>query len=299
MSYLVGSRRWLGRVLDRTAKILLRFRLFRGPARYLANSRFAWSVVSRIDRVRGVRAKSRLLSSDRSRLPSHISIIMDGNRRFAWSNSMNTVHGHSAGKEKLKQVMRWVLDLDVPYLTVYALSSENISNRPEDEIDVLYDLYIEGLNEIAHDPLIHENRVRVNVVGRLDLLPAKVREAIEVAEMATQSYKRFTFTICLAYGGREEIIDAVKSLAREHAEGGLELDSIDVNAISSRLYTSSLPDPDLVIRTSGEERISNFLLWQIAYSEFYFTDVHWPSFTRQDLYWAIEDYVSRGRRYGS
>ena len=296
---MVGSRRWLGRVLDRTAKILLRFRLFRGPARYLANSRVAWSIVSRIDRVRGVRAKSRLLSSDRSRLPSHISIIMDGNRRFAWSNSMNTVHGHTAGKEKLKQVMRWVLDLDVPYLTVYALSSENISNRPEDEIDVLYDLYIEGLNEIALDPLIHENRVRVNVVGRLELLPSKVREAIEVAEMATQSYERFTFTICLAYGGREEIIDAVKSLAKEHADGGLGLDSIDVNAISSRLYTSSLPDPDLVIRTSGEERISNFLLWQIAYSEFYFTDVHWPSFTRQDLYWAIEDYVSRGRRYGS
>ena len=285
--------------MDRTAKILLGFRLFKGPARYLANSRFAWSIVSRIDRIRGVRAKSRLLSFDRSRLPSHISIIMDGNRRFAWSNSLNTVHGHSAGKEKLKQVMRWVLDLDVPYLTVYALSSENISNRPEDEIDVLYDLYIEGLNEIALDPLIHENRVRVNVVGRLELLPSKVREAIEVAEMATQSYERFTFTICLAYGGREEIIDAVKSLAKEHADGGLGLDSIDVNAISSRLYTSSLPDPDLVIRTSGEERISNFLLWQIAYSEFYFTDVHWPSFTRQDLYWAIEDYVSRGRRYGS
>lgn len=299
MSYLVGRRRWLGRVLDRTAKILLGFRLFRGPARYLANSRFAWSIVSRIDRVRGVRAKSRLISFDRSRLPSHISIIMDGNRRFAWSNSLNTVHGHSAGKEKLKQVMRWVLDLDVPYLTVYALSNENISNRPEDEIDVLYDLYIEGLNEIALDPLIHENRVRVNVVGRLDLLPAKVREAIEVAEKATKSYERFTFTICLAYGGREEIIDAVKSLAKEHADGRLGLDSIDVNAISSRLYTSSLPDPDLVIRTSGEERISNFLLWQIAYSEFYFTDVHWPSFTRQDLYWAIEDYVSRGRRYGS
>ena len=139
---MVGSGRWLGRVLDRTAKILLRFRLFRGPARYLANSRFAWSIVSRIDRIRGVRAKSRLLSFDRYRLPSHISIIMDGNRRFAWSNSMNTVHGHTAGKEKLKQVMRWVLDLDVPYLTVYALSSENISNRAEDEIDVLYDLYL-------------------------------------------------------------------------------------------------------------------------------------------------------------
>ena len=296
---MVVKRGWLGRALDRTAKILLGFRIVRAPARALANSRIAWSIVSRIDRVRGLRAKSRLLSIDQSRLPNHISIIMDGNRRFAWANSMDSVHGHSAGKEKLKQVMRWVLDLDVPYLTVYALSSENMASRAEGEIEVLYDLYVEGLNEISVDPLIHENEVRVKVVGRLDLLPERVRRAIDTAEESTEGYDRFTFTICLAYGGREEIVDAVKRLAREYADGELDLGSIDAGAISSRLYTSELPDPDLVIRTSGEERLSNFLLWQIAYSEFYFTDVHWPSFSRQDLYWAIEDYVSRGRRFGS
>ena len=212
---------------------------------------------------------------------------------------MESGQGHSAGKERLKDVMKWVLDLDIPYLTVYALSSENLTNRTEEEIEILFDLYVQGLNEISVDPLIHENGVRVNAVGRLNMLPARVRDAISRAEEVTREYKNFTFTVCLAYGGREEIIDAVKSLAKDHAKGEVEIDSIDANAISSRLYTSKLPDPDLVIRTSGEERISNFLLWQIAYSELYFTDIHWPSFSRQDLYWAIEDYVARGRRYGS
>ncbi|DAC12098.1 MAG TPA: di-trans,poly-cis-decaprenylcistransferase [Candidatus Poseidoniales archaeon] len=252
-----------------------------------------------MERVRGVRARSRLRELDPSELPQHISIIMDGNRRFAWAHSMESGQGHSAGKERLKEVMKWVLDLDIPYLTVYALSSENLTNRTEEEIEILFDLYVQGLNEISVDPLIHENGVRVNAVGRLDMLPERVRSAISRAEEVTREYKNFTFTVCLAYGGREEIIDAVKSLAKDHADGDLEIDSIDANAISSRLYTSELPDPDLVIRTSGEERISNFLLWQIAYSELYFTDIHWPSFSRQDLYWAIEDYVSRGRRYGS
>ncbi len=290
---------WFGRTLDVTAKTLLKFRLVRAPARWLANSRIAWSVVSRIDRVRGLRARSRLQSCDPSSLPRHISIIMDGNRRFAWANSMDLNQGHSAGKEKLKRVMRWVLDLKIPYLTVYALSNENMKKRSEEEMSALYELYVQGLKEISIDPLIHENRVRVNVVGRREFLPEKVKKAILKAEDSTKDYSDFIFTICLAYGGREEIVDAVKSLAEEYAEGSIEASSINTDMISSRLYTSELPDPDLVIRTSGEERVSNFLLWQIAYSEFYFTDVHWPSFSRQDLYWAIEDYVSRGRRFGS
>ena len=296
---MANRRRWLGRSIDRSAKWLLKFRIFRIPGKWIVNSRLAWSLVSRIERVRGVRARSRLRNLDSSELPQHISIIMDGNRRFAWARSMESGHGHSAGKERLKEVMKWVLDLDIPYLTVYALSSENLTNRTEEEIEILFDLYVQGLNEISVDPLIHENGVRVNAVGRLDMLPERVRDAISRAEEVTREYKNFTFTVCLAYGGREEIIDAVKSLAKDHAKGEVEIDSIDANAISSRLYTSKLPDPDLVIRTSGEERISNFLLWQIAYSELYFTDIHWPSFSRQDLYWAIEDYVARGRRYGS
>ena len=296
---MVNRRGWLGRSIDRSAKWLLRFGIVKTIGKWIVNSKLAWSLVSRIERVRGVRARTRLRNLDPNELPQHISIIMDGNRRFAWAHSMESGQGHSAGKERLKEVMKWVLDLDIPFLTVYALSSENLSNRTEEEIEILFDLYVQGLNEISVDPLIHENGVRVKAVGRLDMLPERVRNAISKAEGVTSEYKNFTFTVCLAYGGREEIIDAVKSLAKDHANGDLEIGSIDANAISSRLYTSELPDPDLVIRTSGEERISNFLLWQIAYSELYFTDIHWPSFSRQDLYWAIEDYVARGRRYGS
>jgi len=211
---------------------------------------------------------------------------------------MNTDSGHKAGKERLKEVMKWVLELKVPYLTVYALSTENLSGRNEDELKILFDLYESGLEEIAEDPMIHENRVRVRVVGRTELLPDRVRKAIDKAKNATADYEDFLFTVCLAYGGREEIVDAVKIIASEHASGKLQLDSINPSTISERLYTADLPDPDLVIRTSGEERVSNFLLWQIAYAELYFTDVHWPSFSRRDLYTAIEDYQLRKRRYG-
>lgn len=232
------------------------------------------------------------------KLPKHVSIIMDGNRRFALSLSLGTEMGHAHGKEKLKEVMDWVLDLGIPYLTVYALSTENLSSREEDELEALYDLYVAGLNEISEDERIHSKGVRVRVVGRKEELPERVNEAIRNAEDRTAGYSNFTFTVCLAYGGREEIVDAVKGIASDHANGELSLDQIDTNEISSRLYDAEIPDPDLVIRTSGEERVSNFLLWQIAYSELYFTDVHWPSFSKAVLYEAIETYQKRRRRYG-
>ena len=163
---------------------------------------------------------------------------------------------------------------------------------------VLYDLYVSGLHEISEDSRIHDRGVRVQVVGRLGMLPKRVRDAISHAEEVTSQYSDFTFTVCLAYGGREEIIDAVKSVAVDHASGNLDIDSIDSSEINNRMYASELPDPDLVIRTSGEERISNFLLWQIAYSELHFSDVFWPSFSKSDLYEAIESYQQRRRRYG-
>ena len=140
--------------------------------------------------------------------------------------------------------------------------------------------------------------VKVRVVGRTDELPDRVNEAIKNAQERTSEYSKFTFTVCLAYGGREEIVDAVKGIAADHASGKLALEGIDTAEISNRLYDADIPDPDLVIRTSGEERVSNFLLWQIAYSELYFTDVHWPSFSKSDLYDAIETYQMRRRRYG-
>ncbi len=285
----------LGRTIDRTVKWLLKFRVIRTPARWVVNSRPAWSFISRTDRVRVNRLRDRI---KRQKLPQHVSIIMDGNRRFAWSLDLDREQGHYQGKEKLKDVMDWVLDLGIPYFTVYALSTENVTGREGDELDALYDLYVAGMEEIRIDPRIHQNQVRVKAVGRIELLPDRVKKAIRLAEEATAEYDKFNFTVCLAYGGREEIVDAVRSLAEQHSKGEVALDEIDVEAISSRLYTADLPDPDLVIRTSGEERISNFLLWQIAYSELVFTDVHWPSFSKQDLYEAIDSYQKRKRRFG-
>ena len=292
------TRKSAGRRIDALAHWLLRFRIISAPARWIANSTLAWSVISRTDRIRRNRLRDRVKAAGPEMMPQHISMIMDGNRRFAWNRSMDTEAGHAAGKQRLKDVMRWILDLEIPYLTVYALSTENLTSREGEELDSLFDLYVSGLEEISTDPMVHENRVKVQVVGRTELLPERLRKAIAEAEAATSQYSDFLFTVCLAYGGREEIVDAVKTIAADHAAGDLDLDSIDPAAISSRLYTADLPDPDLVIRTSGEERVSNFLLWQIAYSELYFTDVHWPSFRRSDLYEAIEDYQLRRRRYG-
>ena len=286
---------WLGRTLDRTAHWLLKWRIIRGPARWVANSRYAWSIVSRTDRVRERRLQTRVTGDT---LPQHISIIMDGNRRYAADSGLAATLGHRAGKEKLEDVMDWVLDIGVPYLTVYALSTENITSRKPEELDALFDLYVEGLNDLSTDERIHKNSVKVQIAGRKELLPERVLEAINNAESLTSAHDKFVFTVCLAYGSREEIIDAVRAIAADHADGSLDLTSIDEKEISKRLWTGDMPDPDLVIRTSGEERISNFLLWQSAYAEYYFTDVYWPSFTRADLLEAIEAYQNRKRRYG-
>ena len=294
-----GRRRlcmgWLGRTLDRMAHWLLKWRIIRGPARWIVNSRYAWSVVSRTDRVRARRLQTRVLSD---KLPQHISIIMDGNRRYASDSGLAATLGHRAGKEKLEEVMDWVLEMNIPYLTVYALSTENITGRKPDELEALFDLYVEGLNDLSKDERIHKNSVKVRVAGRKELLPQRVLDAIENTEKLTEKYDKFVFTVCLAYGSREEIIDAVRGIAADHADGSLDLDSIDEVEISKRLWTGDMPDPDLVIRTSGEERISNFLLWQSAYAEYYFTDVYWPSFSKTDLLEAIEAYQNRKRRFG-
>ena len=289
------ARRALGSRIDGLAKWLLRFRVISVPARVIANSSYAWSFISRTDRIRANRLRERIKQGE---LPEHVSIIMDGNRRFAWGKDLDKGVGHAYGKEKLKEVMDWILDLKIPYFTVYALSTENLKERSEAELEGLFDLYVAGLNEIADDSRIHENGVKVQAVGRLSLLPDRVREALKNAESRTEDYSEFLFTICMAYGGREEIVDAVRDVAMAHAEGEISVEMIDQQQISSRLYTSNLPDPDLVIRTSGEERVSNFLLWQIAYSELHFTDVHWPSFSKTDLYEALDSYQMRRRRYG-
>ena len=227
----------------------------------------------------------------------HLAIIMDGNRRFAWKSNLATGIGHRIGKQKLETVLDWVLEVGIPWFTVYALSTENLT-RPKKELDILFKLYIEGLRDIADDQRIHDNKVKVQIIGKRELLPQDVNDAIDYAEAKTADYDDYVFTICLAYGSREEMLNAIQSIAAEHAAGDLELDSIDEKAVSSRLYTGEMPDPDLVIRTSGEERISNFLLWQMAYSELYFSDVYWPSFQKKDLLKAVRTFQDRKRRYG-
>lgn len=229
--------------------------------------------------------------------PKHLAIIMDGNRRFAWRSNLATHVGHRIGKQRLEAVLDWVLELGIPWFTVYALSTENL-NRPEKELKTLFKLYIDGLKSIAEDPRIHENNVRVQIIGHRELLPKDVNDAIDYAESVTKDYQDSVFTVCLAYGAREEMIRAIQNIAELHAKGSLPLESITQETVSEHLYTAEMPDPDLVIRTSGEERISNFLLWQMAYSELYFTDVFWPSFKKRDLLKAVQTYQMRKRRFG-
>ena len=242
----------------------------------------------------------RLLSRNvrRDLLPTHVAIVMDGNRRFALSSGLRNEQGHRMGKEKVRQVMRWCRDIGIKYLTVYALSLENLTSRSPEELDTLFDLYESGFLELCGDREIHRDRVRCKAVGQIRLLPARVISAIDAAEKATKDYDSLVFTVCLAYGARQELVDAIKNILSDHRDGKIDLDSVCEELVSQYLYTHDMPDPDLVIRTSGEERVSNFLLWQMAYAELFFIDVHWPAFRKRDFLRAIRTYQGRQRRYG-
>ena len=231
-------------------------------------------------------------------VPKHLAIIMDGNRRFAGAHGMGVQDGHQAGRDTLEELLNWCLELQIRILTVYALSTENFSRSPE-ELDGLMDLFDHALRDIATDERVHRHRIRVRVIGNRLALPPRVQEAIEIAERATQDYSSYQYNVALAYGGRDEIVQAIRTLAREVRDGRLDPDQIDSDAVSRHLYTRDLPDPDLIFRTSGEERISNFLLWQSAYAELYFSDVMWPGLTRLEFLRAIRTFQLRQRRYGT
>jgi tritrans,polycis-undecaprenyl-diphosphate synthase [geranylgeranyl-diphosphate specific] len=230
-------------------------------------------------------------------VPRHLAIIMDGNRRFARSLGLSVKDGHERGRDTLETLLDWCLELDIRILTVYALSTENLT-RPREEIDALMDLFDRALRQIAVDERVHRHQIRVRVIGNRDVLPARIREAIDLAEGATANYTKYRYNVALGYGGRDEIVEAIRALAREVRDGRLDPDAIDSAAVSRHLYTADLPDPDLVFRTSGEERISNFLLWQSAYSELYFSEVMWPGLTRLEFLRAIRAFQLRQRRYG-
>ncbi len=230
-------------------------------------------------------------------VPHHVAIIMDGNRRYARSFGWSVGEGHTRGKEKLEEVMQWCMDLGIRILTVFAFSTENF-NRDEDEVEHLMHLFDENFRALGDDERVHRNRIKVKVMGRRDLMSPEVVEAIEYAEERTKDYDEYCYNIAVAYGGREEIVNAVRQIAKKVEEGGIKIDDIDEQLISAHMYTANMPDPDLVLRTSGEVRVSNFLLWQMAYSELYFADVFWPGFRRIDFLRAIRSCQQRRRRYG-
>ncbi len=234
-------------------------------------------------------------SLDMGKLPTHIAIIMDGNGRWATRRGLPRAMGHRAGVESLREIVKTCSSLGIGYLTVYAFSTENWK-RPAIEVNILMDLLVEYLNKEIED--LHENNVRVRAIGRINELPEKARGALNQAEKRTEDNEGLILNLALNYGGRNEITAAVKQMACDVAVGKLNPDDIDENIISNYLYTAGMPDPDLLIRPSGEQRISNFLLWQAAYSEFWYSPVLWPDFRKEHLLEAVVDYQNRQRRFG-
>lgn len=230
--------------------------------------------------------------------PNHLAIIMDGNRRFAREIGLQAVDGHIQGRNKLEELLTWGLEVEIKILTVYAFSTENLA-RNKDEIDELMKLFEESFYKAGDDKRVHEHQIAIRVLGQTDILPEKVQKAIRYAEDKTKSYDRYRLNLAIAYGGREEILQAIRSIAEKVKKGELEPKDINDKLFSNYLYTAELPDPDLILRTSGEVRISNFLLWQLAYSELYFVDVYWPGFRKIDFLRAIRSYQQRARRYGT
>ncbi len=235
-------------------------------------------------------------------LPRHIGLILDGNRRFARQLGLaDIVEGHQRGAAKLEEALEWLAELGIRMVTIWILSTENLM-RPPEELEGLLTLIERKMRQTAVDPKIHRRQVRIRAIGRLDLLPPSLREAIRTAERATAGYENFWLNVAVGYGGRQEVVDAVRSLLRDWGRRGMNLeeiaDRLTADVIGKYLYTYDLPDPDLIIRTSGEVRLSGFLLWQSAYSEYYFCDAYWPAFRKVDLLRAIRSYQQRQRRFG-
>jgi len=236
------------------------------------------------------------------RLPEHVGLILDGNRRYAREQGFpDPSRAYEMGAQKLDDVLIWCNDLGIPAVTLWVCSTENLK-RSDAEVSGILRAVEAKIGALAQDPWIHQRRVRVKAAGRLGLLPLSTVAAIRNAQEATADYNAMTLTIAVAYGGREEIADAVRDLIRAKVRDGLTLDELAEHvtpaAIDQHLYTAGLPDPDLIIRTSGEVRLSGFLLWQSAHSEFYFTDVYWPEFRRVDFLRAIRSFQQRTRRFG-
>lgn len=231
---------------------------------------------------------------------NHIGIIMDGNRRFAKRLMLEPWKGHEWGSKKSEEVLEWCMEFGIKHVTLYALSLENLSGRPREELEFLFKLMKDVAKGVVEDKnhKVHKNKVRVSVIGRMELLPQDLQDLIRKAVGLTKNYSDFFLNFCVAYGGRQEITDAFKKIMKSVLKNEVKADDINDDVIRDNLYTSGVPDPDLIIRTGGEKRLSNFLLFQSAYSELYFTDKTWPEFGREDFLDAIKDFQDRQRRFG-
>ncbi len=228
-------------------------------------------------------------------IPKHVAIIMDGNGRWAKKQGFKRVFGHNKGVNSVRQIVEAATDLGIEALTLFAFSTENW-NRPKFEVDTLMSLLVSSLKKEIKT--FQKNKIKLQTIGNIDKLPSRAKKQLKEAVEITKNNTNLTLTLALNYGSREEIINATKCISKKIVNNELKIEEIDEKIINSHLYTFTLPVVDFLIRTSGEKRISNFLLWQIAYAELYFTDVLWPDFNKEDFYEAILNYQSRERRFG-
>ena len=232
-------------------------------------------------------------------IPNHVALILDGNRRWAKRNFAMTKIGHWRGADAVENLLDWCEELDIKIITLYALSAENL-DRKDEELESLYELILLRLEKLYRDPRIHKNKMRVKGIGRIDLLPKSIQEILQKLDEVTKEYDRHFLNIALAYGGQFELVDAVKKIVEKIQNGTLKVNDIDKKEIESNLYTYYLPQssPDMILRTSGEKRLSGFLMWQSVYSELVFMDIFWPEFRKIDLMRAIRTFQERKRRVG-
>lgn len=236
-----------------------------------------------------------LADVDMEKIPSHVSIIMDGNGRWAQARGLDRSQGHVAGVESLRETVTTSVRLGLDVLSVYAFSTENWK-RPQEEVNLLMHLFATTL---LHElPLFHQENVKLRFFGDLDALPKETRDVFQQGLDETSHHTGMTFALAVNYGSRAEIARAARSLAQSCVDGEMTPAAIDAQAVADRLYTQGLPDPDLLIRTSGELRLSNYLLWQLAYTEFYVTDTYWPDFSRWEFLRAVRSFQNRNRRFG-
>ena len=232
-------------------------------------------------------------------LPVHVGVILDGNRRFARRLMKQPWYGHRWGAKKVREFLHWLREFGIRYATLYSLSLENLDRRPKKELEMIFRIFEMEFSKILRpDHEAHKYGVRIRIIGRVHLLPKKLQEILREVERVTRKYKNYFLNFAIAYGGKQEITDAVKKIAKGVKTGKLSLREIDEHLIEKNLYTNGQPPVDLIIRTGGEKRISNFLLWQGAYAELFFVDKMWPEFTKEDFVKILKEFSQRERRFG-